>query len=146
MNADELDRLERERREADARYNDALTALDRVIVGVNGRELSREDAERIGTALLVFLQQITGFVESKDRVLAGAARESIETVQLALEPIEVIARQRASVRLRDHAIERRQCRVVRAIGVAPLPVESVESVESVEPVEVVGRHARLINF
>ena len=102
MTADELDRLDRERREADARYNEALTALDRVIVGVNGRELSREDAERIGTALLGFLQQITAFVESKDRVLAGAARESVATLQGALEPVAEI---RTKVGVLQRAIE-----------------------------------------
>src|SRR2546430_321773 len=102
MTADELDRLDRERRDADTRYNEALTALDRAIVGVNGRELSREDAGRIGTALLGFLQQITAFVESKDRVLAGAARESIETFQRALDPIAEI---RTKVGLLQRAIE-----------------------------------------
>src|SRR5438552_9669065 len=54
MSADELDRLDREQRDADARYNDALTALDRAIVSMNGRAPSQEDAAHIGTALLSF--------------------------------------------------------------------------------------------
>ena len=53
------------------------------------------------------------------------------------EPVEIVARQRASVRLGDRTIERRQCRVVRRVGVAPL---------ALEPVEVVGRHAKLMDF
>ena len=38
MTADEVGKLERERRDADARYNDALTALDRAIVSLDGRD------------------------------------------------------------------------------------------------------------
>jgi SAM-dependent methyltransferase len=67
MSAGGTDRIHRERHEADVRYNDALTALDRVIVGAGGRPLVREDFERLATALIVFLQQITGFVETSDR-------------------------------------------------------------------------------
>jgi SAM-dependent methyltransferase len=120
MTADELDRLDRERRDADARYNEALTALDRVIVGVNGRELSRADAERIGTALLGFLQQITAFVESKDRVLAGAARESVEAFQRVLEPIAEI---RTKVSVLQRAIEalKRESVGGRQAAVGPQP-------------------------
>jgi SAM-dependent methyltransferase len=67
MGAGETDRIHHERREADRRYNEALTALDRAIVGAGGRALVREDFERLATALIVFLQQITGFVEASDR-------------------------------------------------------------------------------
>jgi SAM-dependent methyltransferase len=84
---DELERLDRERREADRRYNDALTALDRVVVGLNGRPLEREDFDRTATALLQFLQQITAFVDSKDRHLDGGVREGLRTLAQRLEPI-----------------------------------------------------------
>jgi 2-polyprenyl-3-methyl-5-hydroxy-6-metoxy-1,4-benzoquinol methylase len=84
---DELERLDRERRDADARYNDALTALDRAIVGANGRPLEREDFDRHATALLQFLQQITAFVESKDRHLAAGVGERLATIAQRLEPI-----------------------------------------------------------
>ena len=75
MSADKLDGVEhaaRERFEADARYNDALTALDAAIVAA-AREFapSREQLERITTALIIFLQQITAFVETKDRELSA---------------------------------------------------------------------------
>jgi SAM-dependent methyltransferase len=82
----ELDRLDRERREADARYNDALTALDSAIVAAGGAP-ARADVERVATALLVFLQQITAFVESKDRQLAAEVRARVETIAQALEPM-----------------------------------------------------------
>ena len=126
MADDELTRLERERQDADRRYNDALTALDAALVSTtptprlpigaapqipeapNGwrgwwlrpvrrwlapwleaqrqfnasaaaaiadiasREQQRADAfERFQSALIVFLQHITAFVESKDRALAS---------------------------------------------------------------------------
>src|SRR5712692_2476379 len=88
MTADELERLDRERREADARYNDALTALDRAIGSMDGRALSRDDVARVGTALLGFLQQITAFVESKDRQLAADATARAEAIARALEPVD----------------------------------------------------------
>lgn len=82
----DLDRFDRERREADARYNDALTALDSAIVAAGG-EPARADVERVATALLVFLQQITAFVESKDRHLAAEVRARVETIAQTLEPM-----------------------------------------------------------
>ena len=126
MADDELERLERERLDADRRYNDALTALDAALVGIApasrstigaapqipevpggwrgwwlrpvrrwlapwleaqqqfhasaaaaiadiaSREQRRLEAfERFQSALIVFLQHITAFVESKDRALAA---------------------------------------------------------------------------
>src|SRR5258705_10781023 len=97
---DELERLDRERRQADARYNDALTALDRVVVSLNGRPLEREDFDRTATALLQFLQQITGFVDSKDRHLDGGVREGLRTLARSLEPI---AELRTQVAVLQHA-------------------------------------------
>lgn len=84
---DELERLDRERRDADRRYNDALTALDRVVVGLNGRPLERADFDRTATALLQFLQQITAFVDSKDRHLDEGVRDGLRTLAERLEPI-----------------------------------------------------------
>jgi O-antigen chain-terminating methyltransferase len=87
MSADEMDRLERERRDADRRYNDALTALDRAIVETNGRPLNREDFDRLATAAILFLQQITAFVDSKDRSAAAEAKARVERVERALSNI-----------------------------------------------------------
>lgn len=60
-------RLERERLEADRQYNDALTALDRA-VPADGTDAQRE----FQTKLILFLQKITAFVESKDRAVGGS--------------------------------------------------------------------------
>lgn len=93
MSDNSADRLERERREADARYNDALTALDRVIVETNGRPLSRDDFDRLATAAIVFLQQITALVESKDRAAAGAASARFAHLESAIDTIAEIRMQ-----------------------------------------------------
>ena len=81
----DVDRFASERREADRRYNDALTEIDRIIVGIGGRPLTREDFDQLATALIVFLQQITAFVETKDRELAVDAGARIERLERAFE-------------------------------------------------------------
>jgi SAM-dependent methyltransferase len=99
---DDPGRLDRERRDADARYNEALTALDAVVISTGGRELSREDFDRAASALLRFLQQITAFVESKDRQLAFDARARLDLLAQALEPI---AELRTKVSVLQRAVE-----------------------------------------
>ena len=136
MSPDQLDMLERQRREADQRYNDALTAFDAALVrtppfeaaglvadstplpapaGWRGRSLrvvqqwlapwldrqhafnartaaavdalvqrDRErtaDFERFQAALIALLQQITLFVESKDRQVTALARLRLDDHQ-----------------------------------------------------------------
>jgi len=84
MTGSDADRAQRERREADARYNRALTALDRSIVAASGRPLVREDFDNLATAVIVFLQQITGFVESSDRQIAAEIDARLEQLEAAL--------------------------------------------------------------
>ena len=102
----ELDRFDRERREADARYNDALTALDGAIVAAGG-EPARADVERVATALLVFLQQITAFVESKDRRLAAEVRARVDTITHALEPMAELRTQVVVLQRAIEAVQRK---------------------------------------
>jgi hypothetical protein len=84
MTPEGVDRLTSERQEADRRYNDALTTIDHLIVGIGARPITREDFDRLATALVVFLQQITAFVETKDRELAGGAGARIGRLEDAL--------------------------------------------------------------
>jgi SAM-dependent methyltransferase len=112
------DRHERERREADHRYNDALTALDRAIVAAGARPATgRDDLLALASTLIVFLQQITAFVESKDREVAARADARMTRIEQGLEPIaELTARlsvlQRAVEGIardgRQSLVERRQ--------------------------------------
>src|SRR5947209_13241505 len=82
------DDREQPRLDADQRYNDALTARDRVIVNATRfAELSREDAAAVGTALLVFLQQITAFVDTKDRALTAQLAARLDEHQRSLDAI-----------------------------------------------------------
>jgi SAM-dependent methyltransferase len=81
MTSDGLDALGQQRYEADRRYNDALTALDRAIVTVSGLPtVDRAQRERVATLLMEFLQQITGLVDTKDRELAATANARIDQV------------------------------------------------------------------
>ena len=140
MSLDELDKLERQRRDADRRYNDALTAFDASLVratpppaaglvadptspaavsdwrhwplgavekwltpwlerqhtfnartaeaidALNQREHERARAfEQFQSALIALLQQITAFVETKDRQLAANLSQRLDQHQIALE-------------------------------------------------------------
>ncbi len=76
------DQAARERLEADARYNNALTALDRAIVSATqDPDAGREQLERLTTALIVFLQQITAFVDTKDRELSAATAARVGRIE-----------------------------------------------------------------
>ena len=95
--------LTRDRQEADQRYNDALTALDRAIVDAGKNEnLGREDFERLTNALIVFLQQITAFVEAKDRELAA---ESAARVDAIAASIATVAELRTQVGALQRAVQ-----------------------------------------
>jgi O-antigen chain-terminating methyltransferase len=85
---DELDRLERERLDADRQYNDALTSFDRAIAHAIGRsDLSRDDLASIATPLIIFLQQITAFIDTKDRALTACLNARLSEHQRALDAI-----------------------------------------------------------
>jgi O-antigen chain-terminating methyltransferase len=106
MTADDLDRFRRERRAADDAYNSALTELDRAIVATGDRPLAREDVGRIATALIVFLQQITPFVDTKDRELAREMTARVDRVEQRLEPIAEMRTQMGVVQRALQALRR----------------------------------------
>src|SRR5204863_6592867 len=78
MTTEVADRFRRERQDADAAYNGALTELDRTIAAISARPVERDDIQRVATALIVFLQQITPFVDTKDRELASGIEARID--------------------------------------------------------------------
>ncbi len=86
--AEDLANFDRARQDADARYNDALTALDRVVAGVRGRPLTPEDADRLSHALIIYLQQITAFVDTKDRAIAADLGARIARVATTVNDID----------------------------------------------------------
>ncbi len=94
----EVDRFARERQDADRRYNDALTALDRAIVHVAAMPaLDRAELEKLTTALIVFLQQITLFVESKDREIVANLSARLDGVDRSLELVTELRTQMSVV-------------------------------------------------
>jgi SAM-dependent methyltransferase len=99
----EVARLEQERADADARYNDALTALDREISRAGSQPGPiGDELRRLGTALIVFLQQITAFIDTKDRQVAGAAAARVdERFQL----LEAVPELRAQVGVLQRAVQ-----------------------------------------
>jgi SAM-dependent methyltransferase len=162
MSLDELDKLDRQRRDADARYNDALTAFDAALVratppassglaadasipglpsGLGGwpvravahwltpwierqhafnartaevidvliaRERERTDAfGRFQAALIGFAQQITAFVETKDRQMAAQAAQRLDGHQRLLEQqqplLETVPEMRAQIAVAQRA-------------------------------------------
>jgi O-antigen chain-terminating methyltransferase len=119
MTPDELDALGRQRRDADVRYNTALTALDQAVVAASHLpSVDRDQRELVATALMGFLQQITAFVETKDRELAATADTRID--QFARE-IHSLNELRAQVGVLQRATEmlKRSSAVAAAAGLNP---------------------------
>src|SRR5262249_32786244 len=84
----EVDRFARHRQDADRRYNGALTALDRAIVRTSAQPaIDRAELSALATALIVFLQQITLFVESKDREIVANEAARFAAVDRSLETL-----------------------------------------------------------
>src|SRR5471032_935454 len=82
MTSKEIDALGRQRRDADGRYNAALTALDQAIVAASrAPSVDPDQRELVATTLMVFLQQITAFVDTRDRELAATAGARIDQVE-----------------------------------------------------------------
>ena len=80
--------LARERLDADRRYNDTLTALDRTVAEVAAQPSpAATDLARVTSALIAFLQQITAFVETKDRELAADAARRLTALSPALDAV-----------------------------------------------------------
>jgi len=120
MTSDELDALGRQRRDADVRYNAALTALDQAVVAASRLpSVDRDHRELVATALMEFLQQITGFVETKDRELTAAAAARID--QIARE-IHSLGELRTQVGVLQRATEMLKRSAAPAAVLTPSPI------------------------
>jgi O-antigen chain-terminating methyltransferase len=104
---DELATFARERQEADRRYNEALTALDRAVGAIAARPtLDRDDVGRLSNALIVFLQQITAFVETKDREIEARAAARHGELRAIGAAIDELRSQTAILQRTVHALQR----------------------------------------
>ena len=107
MTSADFERFTRERLDADRRYNDALTALDRTVVGLAGRrELARDDLLELCSVLIVFLQQITAYVDTKHRESAAATDARLAAHDEALRGIADLDQRLASVVRSVHGLRR----------------------------------------
>ena len=103
---------EREREDADRRYNDALTALDRAIVAAQSKGTLEPDGfARVNTALIVFLQQITAFVDTKNRALVAGLRDQLAALERRLEPMAELRTQMTVVQRAVQSVVSRQSAV-----------------------------------
>src|SRR4051812_10925272 len=100
------DHLERERVTADRRYNDALTAFDRAVAGVATQAANRDGLAPLMTALIAFLQQITAFVETKDRALAADTARRFDALSPALDGIAEVRMQTAVLQRAVESLKR----------------------------------------
>jgi SAM-dependent methyltransferase len=112
--AEPMEELERARLSADRQYNDTLSALDRAIVDISGQPtLGPQDVVRLTTPLIVFLQQITAFVETKDRELEARLTHRLQALAPLLASI-------AELRTQVTVLQRTTQLLTRAVS-APSP-------------------------
>jgi SAM-dependent methyltransferase len=105
--------LERQRVDADRHYNDALTAFDRAIVAAGAQPtIERDDFSRVATALVVFLQQVTAFVDTKDRALNARLAQRLDELAPAIATA-------AELRTKVTVLERTLDLVTRALASGP---------------------------
>jgi O-antigen chain-terminating methyltransferase len=78
---DDRDKIERERLAADRQYNEALTAFDAAVAACGGRPLERADFDRLAHTLIQFLQQITAYLDTKDRAAAADVRARLDLLE-----------------------------------------------------------------
>jgi O-antigen chain-terminating methyltransferase len=127
VTSDDLEARVRERCDADGRYNAALTALDQAVVMVSRLpSAGPEHRELLATALMQFLQQITAFVETKDRELAAVAAARLDQV----------ARETQSLgELRTHigVLQRAMEMLKRSAGASPSAANPQQTVPSPAP-------------
>jgi SAM-dependent methyltransferase len=83
------ERLEHDRRDADRRYNDAFAALTSVVERLNAKpSLTRDDFWPLAHALIVYLQQIAAFVDTKDRQLDAVAQDQLAELRTKIGVLE----------------------------------------------------------
>src|SRR5436190_16201217 len=135
MTAEDPGRFRRERQDADAAYNGALTELDRAIVAMNTRPFDQDEIQRVATALIVFLQQITPFVDTKHRELASDLATEIRRVQRELDSIGEMRTHLGVVQRSLQALRRQNARSPQpsALDPQPSPLSPQPSALSPEP-------------
>jgi SAM-dependent methyltransferase len=129
--ADELETFARERQRADRAYNEALTRLDAALSAATAHpSIDPAEVGRLATTLIVFLQQITAFVESKDREIAARTAERQAQLQPAIDSIDEIRSQLAIMQRTVQMLLRQQGSnaAAQSASVAPAHAAGLQSV------------------
>jgi SAM-dependent methyltransferase len=109
---DSLAALEQQRLDADRSYNEALTAFDSAVVAAASHaSLQGDDIGQLTTALVLFLQKITAFVETKDRELQARIEQRFDQLTPGLAMID-------ELRTRVGVLQRAVDRIARDVPLA----------------------------
>jgi SAM-dependent methyltransferase len=119
--------LERQRVDADRHYNDALTAFDRAIVAAGSQAtIERDDLSRVATALVVFLQQVTAFVDTKDREIHARLAQRLDELAPA---IAAAAELRTKVTVLERTVDL-VSRTLASPGLTSAPSTALQSTQA----------------
>jgi SAM-dependent methyltransferase len=148
--AEELETFARERQIADRRYNEALTKLDDAVRAALARTDGAE-VRQLATALMVFLQQITAFVETKDRELVAQMAERRRELQPAVESIDELRAQMAIMQRTVQMLTRQSAgqaqASTRAADAQPVPpVSPRQAVPPIPPVQPRNAAVKYVAF
>jgi O-antigen chain-terminating methyltransferase len=124
--------LERQRLDAEREYNAALTELDRAVAAstAEGGAAARSHIPRLATALIVFLQKITAFVETSDRRLAAELTRRLDGMTPAIDSIAELRTQVTVLQRTTQMLSRHQ---PSAVGYQPSAISHQPSAISHQP-------------
>ena len=149
MTPTEPGKLERERLDAEREYNAALTELDRAVAASG----TGADVPRLATALIVFLQKITAFVDTKDRQLAADLTRRLDTVTPAVESIDELRTQVSVLQRTVQMLSREMPSLARqsaegatAPALSPQPLPNPQPLSSPQPLTLSHDDATYVAF
>jgi SAM-dependent methyltransferase len=148
--AEELETFARERQIADRRYNEALTKLDDAVRAALARTDGAE-VRQLATALMVFLQQITAFVETKDRELVAQMAERRRELQPAVESIDELRAQMAIMQRTVQMLTRQSAGQAQASpraadGQPVPPIPPLQAIPPIPPVQPRNAAVKYVAF
>jgi SAM-dependent methyltransferase len=148
--AEELETFARERQIADRRYNDALTKLDDAVRAASARTDGAE-LRQLATALMVFLQQITAFVETKDRELVAQMAERRRELEPAVESIDELRAQMAIMQRTVQMLTRQSAGQAQASpraadGQPVPPIPPLQAIPPIPPVQPRNAAVKYVAF
>jgi 2-polyprenyl-3-methyl-5-hydroxy-6-metoxy-1,4-benzoquinol methylase len=131
VTSQELEALAQQRRDADAGYNAALTALDQAVVAASRLPaVDREQREGLATTLMRYLQHITGFVETKDREIVATTAMRMHEVGRQLELLAELRTQVGVLQRATEMLKRAATPAPAAATSAPAAVAAIAAADA----------------